>query len=74
MNYINNDIKLILKNEIYYREYKKKKRKRKKKKERKRTTTIVYGINDWNVRTTINFTTKESKSNTKKRHRTRKIC
>ena len=34
MNYINNDIKLILKDEIYYREYKKKKKgKRKKKKE-----------------------------------------
>ena len=32
MNYINNDIKLILKDEIYYREYKKKKKKEKRKK------------------------------------------
>ena len=62
MNYINKDVKDVLKVEIYYRE-----------EERKKGTARVYGIIDENGRATIDSTSLESKSNTKKRHRTRKI-
>ena len=57
MNYINNDIKSILKDEINYRE-----------EERKKRTARVYGIIDENERATIDSTSLESKSNTKKRY------
>ena len=44
MNYINNDIKLILKDEIYYREYKKKKRKKKEKEQQQEFMESMIGM------------------------------
>ena len=48
MNYINNDVKWILKDEIYYRE-----------EERKKGTGKIYGIIDWNERATVVYTMNE---------------
>ena len=44
MNYINNDIKLILKDEIYYREYKKKKKKRKEKRKKEQQQEFMESM------------------------------
>ena len=44
MNYINNDIKLILKDEIYYREYKREKRKKKKKEQQQKFMESMIGM------------------------------